>query len=243
MYSPKLSYDKSLLLEMLDGIEAEKTDGSPEAVTRETEYLASLLSFSDKESARSYAELLLSRYGSLDGIFFASADELTELIGEKSALFIKIIAALNSRRVTDRVKPGKLYSLDEIISYTVAAFIGQSTEAVYLLSFDKDGKFVGMDRLGEGTVNSSDVYPRKIAEAAARRRAKFAILAHNHPFGTANPSDTDIISTTRLYVTALTFGVLITHHVIVAERDYSLLEVDKDTGEVINRGKNTQKER
>lgn len=240
MYSPKLSYDKSLLLEMLDESQIEKSRNSPNT---ETEHLTSLLSFSDKESSPDYAKLLLSRYGSLDGIFFAGADELTELVGERSALFIKIIAALNSRRITDRVKPGKLYSLDEIISYTVATFIGQSTEAVYLLSFDEDGKFVGMDRLGEGTVNSSDIYPRKIAEAASRRRARFAILAHNHPFGTASPSNSDIVATTRLYVTALTFGVLITHHIIVAERDFSLLEIDKDTGEVINRGKNTQKER
>lgn len=234
MYSPNFSYNRSDLLAMLDEIEVKK---NTRECFSEAEYLAGLLGFSDKDRAAVYAETLLFRYGSLDSIFYASGKELTELVGERTALFIKIIAAINSRRITDRIKPGKMYSLEEIVSYTVATFVGQSTESIYLLSFDSSGKFLGIDRLGEGTVNSSDIYPRRIAEAAARRRAKTAILVHNHPFGTATPSESDIVSTARLYVTALTFGVLLTHHIIVAERDFSLLEVNKETGEVTNKGK------
>lgn len=234
MYSPKFRYDTSSLLDMLDEVELRRI--SEERIS-EREYLSGLLAFSDRERALDYAEILISRYGSLDSVFFAGVDELTELVGERTALFIKIIAAVNSRRVTDRVTPGKKYPIEEIVAFTVATFLGQSNERVYLLSFDKDGKFLGADRLGEGTVNSSDIYPRRIAEAAARRRAKTVILAHNHPFGTATPSDADILSTTRLFVTALSFGVLLTHHIIVAERDFSLLEVNSETGEVTNKGK------
>ncbi len=234
MYSPNFSYDKSALLDKLNEVEIEN---NTQECFSEMEYLRGLLGFSDKEEAATNAEILLSRYGSLDSIFYASEKELTELVGERTALFIKIIAAINSRRVTDRIKPGKMYTLEQIVDYTVATFVGQSTETIYLLSFDSSGKFLGIDRLGEGTVNSSDIYPRRIAEVAALRRAKTAILAHNHPFGTATPSESDIISTTRLYVTALTFGVLLTHHIIVSERDFSLLCVNRETGEVTNKGK------
>ena len=236
MYSPKLKCEKT------DGTLSSNISNLNTDVS-EREYLAELLGFSDKSSASRNADILLLRYGSLDGIFYASREELTELIGERTALFIKIIAAINSRRVTDAVRVGRVYSLDKIIEYAVATFIGQSTESVYLLSFGEGGKFLGMDKLGEGTVNSSDIYPRRIAEATTRRRAKTAILAHNHPFGTATPSESDIISTTRLFVTALSFGVLLTHHIIVAEREFTLLEVNKETGEVTNKGKHIQDRR
>ena len=51
---------------------------------------------------------------------------------------------------------------------------------------------IGCQLLGEGTVNASEVMPRKAIEAAVRVSASGVAIAHNHPFGTPDPSADDL---------------------------------------------------
>jgi DNA repair protein RadC len=104
------------------------------------------------------------------------------------------------------------------------------------MTFDKDGLPIACDYLGDGTVNVSDVYPRKIVECALRRQSRSIILAHNHPGGTANPSDDDIAATSKLYMTLIVSGIKLRGHVIVSERDHFLLAPDEDGGAILSLG-------
>lgn len=164
------------------------------------------------------AEKLINKYGSFFAVAEAEADDIAEVLGgdKALALYIKLSAALASRRGCDLFKFGKKHSEKEIEEYLKYLFFGLSVETVYLLSFDSSGKVLFCDRAGEGTVNISSVLPRKILEIAKKRRAAGVIIAHNHPGGYAKASDDDISATEMLRELLYFSGIELSAHYVVA---------------------------
>ncbi len=170
--------------------------------------LARLLSFVSKnnvsrndthcKTAASKAELLISKYPNTLLLLCADATELSKLLTESEVCLLLLTSALMSRRLTEAVKPGKIYSEQIMKGYIAGLFFGASVENVYLISLSASGAFIASDLIGEGTVNGSDIIPRRILDTAARRGAARLILAHNHPRGIAEPSEEDIIAKDRL---------------------------------------------
>ena len=162
---------------------------------------------------------LLSRYGRFSTVLSENEDEICRAasIGMSTALLIKLAGYVNSRRVTDLFEFGKKYDTMELLDYVKALFMGVSVETVYLVSFDDKKRLVGCDHMGEGTVGAADIYPRKLLEAAIKRKASTVILAHNHPKGTTSPSNDDFTSTRRLSSLFYGAGVRLDAHYIVAD--------------------------
>ena len=70
-----------------------------------------------------------------------------------------------------------------------------------------------------GTVDHTPVYPREVARRALELSATAIILAHNHPSGSAEPSELDIRSTRGLQALAVPMGVELVDHLIVGARE------------------------
>ena len=194
-------------------------------------YLSDLLEFA---SSREAAYGLIN--GSLDTTLSRGYDILASHVGDRAAMLLCLVGALTSRRHTDNLRFGRAATTEELIRYLIYFGYSSPNEGVYVMTFDKAGLPIACDYLGEGTVNVSDVYPRKIIECAIRRRAKSVIIAHNHPGGTATPSDDDIAATSRLYMTLVVSGIRLRGHVIVSERDHFLLAPDEDGGAILSVG-------
>lgn len=160
--------------------------------TRDRDFLAKLLSYSANNDPEALADTLLAKYMTAENIFTVSERELAMTVGERTALYLKLLAYITSRRKTDRFIFGKKHSQTEIAEYLKALFLGESVEKIYILTFDSQDRVTGCELLGVGTVNSSDVLPRKAIEVAIGASASAAALAHNHPFGTTNPSSDDL---------------------------------------------------
>lgn len=173
------------------------------------------------------AEKLINKYGSFLAVAEAEADDIAEVLGGDAslALYIKLSAALISRRGCDLFKFGKKHSEQEIEEYLKYLFFGLSVETVYLLSFDSFGKVLFCDRAGEGTVNISSVLPRKILEIAKKRRAAGVIIAHNHPGGYAKASDDDITATAMLRELLYSSGIELSAHYVVSGAECSKVPV------------------
>ena len=181
------------------------------------EYLEKILAFAEGESkCIEEAEKIINAFGGLDGLANTEASVLKNLSGcsEKAADFIRLIAALSSRRITDEFKNGKKYSKNEIERYICALTFHRAVESVYMLSFDKGGRLISTDLITEGTVNSSAFLPRKIADIALRRHASRVIIAHNHPSGNINPSDNDISVTLFAKTVLSDVGITLDAHYI-----------------------------
>ena len=187
-------------------------------------FLAKLLSFVMKDSA-DVSQRLLSRFGGLEYVFLASIDELADEAGEGCAVYLKTVAALTTRRVTDDYKPARVYSTEQILDYLRAMYLAEPNEVVYLLSFDVHGGFIACDKVAEGTVNCSDVIPRKLLEAAAKRKAGSVIIAHNHPRGRVNPSEEDIKLTCTMSNFFSTIRIRLLDHFIISGRKVRRVDI------------------
>lgn len=181
-----------------------------------------------EENAHAGTDALLERFGSFSTVFSAHTEELCFIggVNRNAALFIKLMAYLNSRRVTDRFKFGNKYTELELREYIGALFLGSSVETVYAILLDDEGRVVHTEHISEGTMNASDVVPRKILECARRKGSKKIILAHNHPKGSATASKDDIMTTGRLFNLFASVGVRLVAHYIVADGEVGVIDAD-----------------
>ena len=129
------------------------------------EYLFRYLSFSVPETdAERMARSLAEKYGSLSYLASSSVNGImsTDSVTKSAALSLKLLSYAYSRSITDAFTVGKKHTEKEITEFLSAAFIGLSLETVYAVFFDRSDRVIAVECLGEGTVNSSDVYPRRI---------------------------------------------------------------------------------
>lgn len=173
------------------------------------------------------AKMLLSEFGSVENIMAARHADLAEICGERGASFIKTLAAIYSRRITDRFAFGKKHTRAEIAEYLIGLYIPCSVETVYMLMKDKSEAVIGCKMLSEGTVNTSELIPRKLLEAAISARAQSVILAHNHPFGSPVASEDDVAFTSRISAVASMAGITLEYHVVVAGIGCDVIELPR----------------
>jgi DNA repair protein RadC len=167
---------------------------------------------------RKTAERLADKFFTFLEIAEAEPHIISEAIGGdlQTSVYIKLAVALASRRVCDSFKLGKKHTESEICDYLKALFFGLSVETAYMLSIDASGKLAASDKVGEGTVNFSNVLPRKLIEIAKRRKAKSVIIAHNHPGGYAHPSEDDLTATKLLTELFIASGIELDASYVVA---------------------------
>ena len=189
------------------------------------ETLRKLLSYAlkDPESA---AAVLYDKYRNYRNLAVAEYDELASIpeVGDGGAYIIRLALAASARRETDKFKFGKAHTREDIAEYLKALFYTLSNENVYVLLLDGAGRVTFSEHLGEGTVNASNVLPRKVLELAVKRGARYAILAHNHPSGYAEPSVEDIKITEEIMALFETSGRKLLAHYVMAADDYRVIE-------------------
>ena len=180
------------------------------------DYLDDYLSYSIS-SAEKRSEIisgLMECYHGIDGILSRDADELSAICGDASVKF-KLLAYVTSRRYTDRCRSGAKLG-EWIEDYFKWYFLGASVENVALALFDKNKKLIATQKISEGTVNTSEIIPRRAMEVATKMKAKYAVMAHNHPGGTCEASTSDVHATAVVGKALESIGVELINHYVVA---------------------------
>lgn len=176
-----------------------------------------------RKDTNELAHTLLSHFGSFHQVLDATPDELMAVpgIGENAATFLPLIsAACRYYRVSQANNVTALDTIEKCGDYLVNYFHGKKNETVILLCLDAKCKKIVCRQIGEGSVNSASISPRRVAEIALNVNATSVILAHNHPSGIALPS-TDDVHTTKLIAKSLhAVDIVLTDHIIVADDDY-----------------------
>ena len=180
------------------------------------ELLTRLLETASVQNAAEITDRLFAKYHSLDGIFCADAFTLENMIGERASMLVKLAAALSSRRDTEKLRVGDTYDPVLTREFLVALFRGCAVEMVYSICFDAQRRVLSVDLVGEGTVNSANVTPRKLVDIAVKNRATSVVIAHNHPGGSAIPSRQDINFTSSVREMLASAGVNLMAHYAVA---------------------------
>lgn len=180
--------------------------------------------YSERE-ARELADRLLKRFGSIDDVLSQDASRLESVynLTPKAATLLTLLGAISSRRITDEYTLGNRLDYSEIERYLVGLFLGVPVETVYAIFVDKNDCVVGIEYVGEGIINASSIYPRKILEIALRMKAKGVIIAHNHPDGKAIASNDDIATTSKLAYVLNNSSIALLRHYVVSKRNIDVV--------------------
>lgn len=89
-------------------------------------------------------------------------------------------------------------------------------EEFHALFVDVQNRLICHVPLFRGTLTQTSVYPREVIKSALQCNAAAVLFAHNHPSGTAQPSQDDRALTTRLRSALDFIGVRVLDHFIVA---------------------------
>ncbi len=166
------------------------------------------------------AHNLINRFGSLQGVFDAEYSALLGVdgVGEKSALYIRIISELLRRYERSRNDTRMILdSPDALYSYLKSLFVGTDSEVTYLLLLDAKKHLLLTAKVGKGDALSNVIDARKISKLTLNNNAAFSILVHNHPNGKAIPSGEDITTTEHIEWLMNNMHTTLIDHFIVAE--------------------------
>jgi DNA repair protein RadC len=175
-----------------------------------------------RRDVKKSAKELLARFGNLKGILDAPAEELRTIpgIGTVAPAALRIIRETanlylqqKAEEVTFLGSPQRLY---EFWRSRLGGLKNEVFEVAYL---DSGYKLLrdGVERLEEGTVDRAAVYPRRVMEAALRKKAANLVFAHNHTNGNVSPSDQDKVLTKALVLASSTLHIKVHDHLIVSK--------------------------
>jgi DNA repair protein RadC len=171
------------------------------------------------KSAVDLARDLLSRFGSLNGIFAASLDELSEVNGIGSSKFAQLqaIFEMSCRALNEQMQAKDvLSSPNQVRDYLRLKLGGLNREVFMVLFLDAQNRIITSEEMFSGTLTQTSVYPREIVKRALQHNAASVIFAHNHPSGITEASRADELLTAELKKALALVDVRVLDHFIVA---------------------------
>ena len=90
-------------------------------------------------------------------------------------------------------------------------------EVFAVLFLDSQHRLIQYKELFYGTIDAAAIYPREIVKAALKVNAAACILAHNHPSGVTEPSQADILITSRIKKALDLVDVRLLDHFVVGD--------------------------
>lgn len=171
------------------------------------------------KSAVDLARDLLTRFGSLNGIFAASLAELTQINGIGSSKYAQLqaIFEMSRRALAEEMQVRDvLGSPQQVRDYLRLKLGGLEREVFVVLFLDAQNRVQAHEELFCGTLTQTSVYPREVVKRALHHNAGSVIFAHNHPSGVAEQSRADELLTAALKQALALVDVRVLDHFIIA---------------------------
>lgn len=180
-----------------------------------------------RRDTKPLAKQLISTFGSFAEVLSASPERLQEIkgLGQSTITDFQIVKASAAALVSGEVhKKPLLGSWSSVIDYcrTVMAF--EDKEQFRILFLDKKNKLIKDEVQQVGTVDHTPVYPREVVKRALELSATAIILVHNHPSGDPTPSKADIEMTKTINEIAMSLGITVHDHIIIAKDGHASLK-------------------
>ncbi|EGS63227.1 JAB domain-containing protein [Vibrio cincinnatiensis] len=166
------------------------------------------------------SDFLLRESGSLRALFSASKDQFCAHKGLGEAKYVQLQAVLEmtQRYLAETLKRGgALTSPHQTKLYLSSVLRDRQREAFYILFLDNQHRVIQDEVLFEGTIDAASVYPREVVKRALHHNAAALILAHNHPSGIAEPSQSDRRITQRLIDALALVDIRVLDHFVVGD--------------------------
>jgi DNA repair protein RadC len=171
------------------------------------------------KSAVDLARELLTRFGNLTQLFAASEKDFCETHGMGQAKYVQLQAVLemSRRALQEEMHSGDaLNSPSAVRDYLRLQLRGREQEVFMVIFLDAQHRVVAAEEMFHGTLTQTSVYPREVVKRALALNAAAVILAHNHPSGVTEPSQSDQLLTDALKQALALVDVRVLDHFIVA---------------------------
>lgn len=179
------------------------------------------------ELASRILELNYPRDGIL-GLLHLSLAELTSVkgIGTVKAIQLQCVGEL-SRRIWKRkvlLEPQTFENPRLVADYYQEDMRHKEQEEFHVMFFNTKQVLIRETLVSKGTVNASLAAPREIFVEALRNQAVTIILVHNHPSGSPEPSQEDILLTRNIQAAGDIIGIQLIDHIIIGDNRYVSLK-------------------
>ena len=171
------------------------------------------------KSAVDLAGEMVRHFGSLQALFGVGLQEFTAIPGLGSAKFAQLQAVMElaRRALSEELRTGETLSSPQTVkTYLQAAMSGKRHESFHVLFLDVKNRLIEARELFRGTLTHTSVYPREVVREALARNAAAVMLAHNHPSGTPEPSESDLLLTRALVQALALVDIRVLDHFVVA---------------------------
>ncbi len=189
------------------------------------EYL--LMTAIPRRDVKPLAKTLLSRFGSLAGVFNADPQALARHpgMGDTSAAAIKVVALATRRLARTAVQEQPvLGSWQALIDYLTIDMAHLTHERVRILYLDTRNRLILDHLLTDGSIDEAAIHPREVVKKALDLGASALILVHNHPSGSPEPSRADVQITSRIAEAGRLLGIVVHDHVIIGKEGHVSLK-------------------
>jgi DNA repair protein radc len=167
------------------------------------------------------AKALLKKFGDLRGILDAPLEEVQQVsgIGSVTPVALRIIRETANLYLQQTAEQAESLSDFEVLSRFWRSKIGALAHEVFQVGYLDSGLRLlrdGIETIEEGTTDRAAVYPRRVIEAALKRKAAALVFAHNHPNGDVQPTEQDKTLTRALVLAASTVHIKVHDHLVVS---------------------------
>jgi len=172
------------------------------------------------KSAVMLARELLSNFGSLRSLLTSTQVDFCSHKGLGPAKYAQLQAVLEmaKRHLGEELKRDiSINSPEDTRHYIQSLLRDYSYEVFGCLMLDNKHRVIVFRELFKGSINSASVYPREVVKQALSDNAAAVILAHNHPSGVAEPSQSDIHITQRLSKALELVDIRVLDHLVVGD--------------------------
>lgn len=178
-------------------------------------------------SAVELARGLLNDFGSLQALLAAERFRWRRKgVGPARFAIVQAAVELSRRLLHEPLRAGQPLSTPQATHrFLLAQLRDRRYEVFCCLYLDVRQRLIAFEELFRGTVDCAQVHPREVLRQALAHNAAWVIVAHNHPSGSAEPSQADDTITRRLKEGLALMDVRVLDHIIVgASGCYSFAE-------------------
>ena len=171
-----------------------------------------------RRDTNALAHKLIDKFGSFHSVLEASREELLRFgLTENSVAHLKMLPAFLNYYLQSKSSGTPILSDTTSVGNYLMNKIGERPNEVFgMLCLTTQRKVINFEIISDGTVNHTDVSPRKVAECALRNNASYVIFTHNHPGGALMPSGEDKLLTRQLSAMLSSIGIGTIDHIIIA---------------------------
>ncbi len=169
------------------------------------------------------AHNLIEKFGSFSAVFDAPIESLKDVPGmtENAAFLIKSIPSITGIYMKNKLEANiPIQSFGACMAYLKTIFYPVVKEELHAIFLDANHTLITHKKLAEGSISQIPLLNREIQEAIFYSNASNVILAHNHPSGSAMPSDNDLEMTKMIFKSLAMIDVKLLDHIIIAGDGY-----------------------